>query len=397
MLFVREMLRYAKRFGLTERKITPVQALPDLPGLTWTVTAAKGPWRTQTEFEVLRWDDIVRRDFARPIPVAVILLFTALFYSIAVGGLFRFWRLNWKFGGVIVYPPIMIAALVALGAAFGWATAALIGLLTPVAGLLRLLIIISVAALVFRAGYPLGRRWFVWHLLHDWVFNWEHGMGWRADYESRVDRFASRLVEVAKAGQADEILVVGHSSGAVMAVEIVARALEQEPELDGHGSSVALLTLGSCLPLVALNPRAKRCRDGIESIVRTPHVLWVDYQAPQDWLNFAGFNPVRHMPLGVSEAAAQNPVIRSARFKDIVAPKTYESILFKPFRMHFQFLMGSDRLGEYDYIMMIAGPVRLDDRVRLGEASVAVAHGDTARDELPEAELAAAETDRVAS
>jgi hypothetical protein len=181
-----------------------------------------------------------------------------------------------------------------------------------------------------------------------------------------------------------------------MALEIVARALEREPELDRHGSAVALLTLGSCLPLVALNPRAKRCREGIRSVVCTSHVLWADYQAPQDWLNFAGFNPVRDLALGISEAASRNPVIRSARFKDIVAPKTYQSILFRPFRMHFQFLMGSDRLGEYDYIMMVTGPVGLEERVRLGEASVAAVHGDAVPGNLSDAELDAAETGRVA-
>lgn len=364
MLLVRELLRYAKRFGFSERGITPVEKRSDPPSLAWTVTAARDEWRTETKFELLRWDDIVERDFKRSLPVAILALFGGVLYSIASGGMTKFWRLSWKFGGVIIYPPIMVLVSLAVSLGVGTLLQKLLWALFPLPPILEWPVILATAFATFRATYPLGEKWFVWHLMHDWVFNWQHGTGFRPDYEERVDAFASRLVAVAALAEADEVLVVGHSSGAVMAMEVMARALEQDRMLGERGAAVSLLTLGSCLPLVAINPRAHRCRDGIARIVGSPSVLWVEYQAPQDWLNFAGFNPIRDLGLGGAPETLFNPVVRSARFKDIVEPKTYDSMRFKPFRMHFQFLMSNDRAGEYDYIMIIVGPLTLSERVR---------------------------------
>jgi hypothetical protein len=366
MLFVRELIRYAKRFGLTERTISPVEKVEAPQGLRWRVGVAREDWRTETTFEVLRWDDIVHRDFARPLPLAIVALYAGLLYVIATGMMVRFWRLNWKFGGVTIYPPIMVLLSLALAGGVGWAVVAVAGFLVPVPVWLGWAVALAIAYGAFRLTYPLGERWFVWHLMHDWVFNWQHGTGLRPDYEARVGLFAARLAEVARSGQADEVLVVGHSSGAVMAVEVVARAVELDADLGRGATDVALLTMGSCLPLVAVNPRAGRCREGIARIVRARDVLWVEYQAPQDWLNFAGFNPVRDLGLAIPPANCFNPVIRSSKFREIVSPKTYESLLFKPFRMHFQFLMANDNPGEFDYIMMIVGPLSLADRVRRG-------------------------------
>ena len=366
MLFVRELIRYAKRFGLPERTISPVEKVADPWGLRWNVGVAGEAWRTTTTFEVLRWDDIVHRDFARPLPLAIVMLFVGLAYTLVTGMMVRIWRLDWKFGGVTIYPAIMILLSLGLSLGAGWAAATLLSLAVSVPSWLGWALGLAVAIGVFQLMRPLGDRWFVWHLTQDWIFNCQHGSRLRPDYEARVNRFAERVVEIARAGDADEILMVGHSSGAVMGVEVMARALELDPTIGVGRAQVALLTMGSCLPLVALNPRAKGCREGITRIVGAPNVLWVEYQAPQDWLNFAGFSPVRDLRLRSRPEACFNPVIRSPMFREIVAPKTYDSILFKPFRLHFQFLMANDQAGEYDYIMMVTGPLSLAERVARG-------------------------------
>ncbi|NNM74880.1 alpha/beta hydrolase [Enterovirga sp. DB1703] len=366
MLFVRELIRYAKRFGLKERTISPVEKTDAPRGLRWTVAAAGEEWRTETTFEVLRWDDIVRRDFARPLPLAILMLFGGLLYTIATGMMVRFWRLNWKFGGVTLYPPVMVLLTLGLGLGLGWGIVSLARLAVDIPSWAGWLVALAAAYTFFRLTYRVNERWFVWHLLHDWLFNWQHGVGLRPDYEAKVDLFAARLAEVARQDDADEILVVGHSSGAVMAVEVVARALELTPGLGSGRARIALLTMGSCLPLVALNPRARRCREGIARIAGAADILWVEYQAPQDWLNFAGFNPVRDLRLEPRPPLCFNPVIRSSKFREIVSPKTYRSLLFRPFRLHFQFLMANDNPGEFDYIMMVTGPVTLAERVDRG-------------------------------
>lgn len=363
-LFVRELVRYAKRFALADRTVTPVEDRPQIPGLRWHVRTAKNDWAVDTTVEILRWDDIVARDFARPTALMIALMLLGMADYALFGVIVRFFRLNWKFACVIVYPFVMtlLLALVAIGGGYGAARLAWAFLPLPPIG--RIPAWVAVAVGIAALAKPYYARLYVWHLLQDWVFNWQHGRGLRPDYEARVDRFGAYLAELARTSDADEIVVVGHSSGAVMAAEIVGRALLIDPALGRHGPELALLTLGGCMPAVAFGSAAKRCREDLSRLVRAESLLWVDYQAPQDVLNAAGFNPVRDLALPIPESERRNPLIRSARFRDIASDKTYEAMLRSPFRMHFQFLMGNDRPGEYDYVLTALGPTRLSERVR---------------------------------
>lgn len=394
MLFVREFIRYAKRFGLSRREVSAVEPLPAVPGLRWQVTAAAAGWETHTTYDVLRWDDIVLRDFRRPLLIGIPLLMAGLAHSLITGTLFRFFRLNWKFGGVILYPAvvILVALLACLG--LGLLVSHLLVVLAPAPAFGRAALVAGVAGLSFCLFYPLGERWFVWHLMHDWVSNWQHGMGWRPDHEERVAQFAAHLQAVCGQPDVDEVLVVGHSSGATLAVDVVAVALEGDPNLPGAGGRLCLMTVGSCVPLVAENPFARRYRERLERLMSDPGLLWVEYQAPQDWMNFPGWNPARELNLA-GAATMPNPVVRSARFKETVAEQTYRRMVFKPFRMHFQFLVANDHPGEYDFVMIAAGPLSLADRVLLGPASAEAVFGAGVAGYAPDAsEIAAAEAGR---
>lgn len=361
-LFVRELIRYGRRFGLNERSVTPVEQLPGVPALRWRIRTARDAWATDTVYDVLRWDDIVERDFRRPMPACLAWLALSIVHALATGLTVRLMRMNWIFGCVTIYPAVMVLALALTSAGLGYAVAriATIWAAWPLA---------AAAGLVAAAGTvvlarPLYARAYVWHLLHDWLFNWEHGSGRRPDYDARVERFAAHLHEVAASSDADEVLIVGHSSGAGMAMETLARALETDPKLGKGGPALALLTIGTSLPVAALNVRAHAIRRRLARVMQAPHVLWVEYQAPQDWLNAAGFNPVRTVPLGLAEHDCSNPVIRSARFAEITSEETYRLMLRSPFRMHFQFMMANDRSGEYDFYMMALGPIGLAARIR---------------------------------
>jgi hypothetical protein len=123
------------------------------------------------------------------------------------------------------------------------------------------------------------------------------------------------------------------------------------------------------MPAAAMNSRAQAIWRDLERLMTAPDVLWVEYQAPQDWLNAAGFNPVRMLPLAVAEEACTNPVIRSARFKEITSEATYAALLRSLFRLHFQFMMANDRPGEYDFVMTMLGPMRLSQRIADPEAA----------------------------
>jgi hypothetical protein len=369
-LFVRELIRYGRRFGLTERSISPAEDIPDVPRLRWRVRIAKDDWATDTTYEVLRWDDLVVSDFRRPTAVCLAWLAVSTVDTLVTGLTPRLFRLNPIFAAVGSYPFVMVLLLALASAGLGFATHRLIVAGTGAHWLLGTAAGFAVAAAVARLARPHYGRWYVWHLMHDWLFNWEHGNGRRADYDARVDRFAEHLRHVVRTSEADEIVVVGHSSGAGMAAETVARALERDPALGRSGPDLALLTIGTSLPASAMGSRARAIHADLVRIMREPDVLWVDYQAPQDWLNAAGFNPLRMLPLNLAETECRNPVIRSPRFREITSDQTYRTMIRSPFRMHFQFMMANDRPGEYDFVMMALGPMRLSERIRDPEAAV---------------------------
>ena len=73
----------------------------------------------------------------------------------------------------------------------------------------------------------------MYQILDDWIFHWQYGRGERADIEARLDRFGDRIVEAIRQTDAQEVLIVGHSTGSILAVDVAARVLAAAPEL-GH-------------------------------------------------------------------------------------------------------------------------------------------------------------------
>ena len=81
---------------------------------------------------------------------------------------------------------------------------------------------------------------------------------------SQILQFADllqHLGEVARSSDAQEIVLVGHSSGSFLGTEILARALERDPDLGRHGPRIVLLTLGGNYPIVGFHRAANFFRD----------------------------------------------------------------------------------------------------------------------------------------
>ncbi len=365
MLFVRELLLAARRFGLPARKVSRLSRSEDGLAQSWDVAACPETGGAAVTYETLHWEDIVARDGRRPPGLDVVLIVAGTLHALVSGLIWRFYRMNPLYGNVIVYP---FAMVLALGLA-----ATLVTVLADLA--LGALGLPRWAALPLALGAGLGwipllrarlDRMFFWLLLRSWVFHWQHGNGWRKDYEARVEAFtahvAARIAAVSAAEPPDEILIVGHSTGGLTAAEITVRLLERMPGLGAAGPALSLATLGSALPLVATRRAAWRVRAEVARLVSERRLVWCDFQAPQDWMNFPGFNPSRDLDLPLEGRPVANPIVRSAQFKQLLAPETYAKVRNRPFRMHFQFLMANERAGEYDFFRMVLGPQYLRER-----------------------------------
>jgi pimeloyl-ACP methyl ester carboxylesterase len=371
-LFVTAFSQLARRFGV-ERKIGPVEADLEIPSARWRVTAGTSDWRTETIYEVLRWDDLVRRDFARSWVGRLPLLMAAMAEALRSAMMQRLFRLNWQFALFVIYPWAALFAVLGAGFFAGYATAALLGLAWP----FQLLAGTAVAAGALHLCRARIRKAFVFHLLDGWIFTWQQASGRHPDIDARLDRFARHVVATVRRAPADEVLIVGHSTGTTIAVELAARVRALDPDLGRTGPPLRLLTIGSCLPIVGFVRTADRLRRDIASLAADPSLLWVEYQAPQDVLNAFGFEPVRDLQLDLGGAPPVNPKIRSARFKETLSPATYRKLRWNFFRVHFHFLGANEVPGEYDYLMIACGPISLADRIADAEAAVRAAYGPT--------------------
>lgn len=162
-----------------------------------------------------------------------------------------------------------------------------------------------------------------------------------------------------------EILVVGHSSGAIMAASIVARALRLDPQLCQHGPVLSLLTLGHCIPMLACLPQAISFRAELQTLGTATGLDWLDFSAPPDACCFALVDPLQSLPGDAATEAARlpdRPKLLSPRFAQMFDAAQYAPLRRDKFRIHFQYLMASQQVVDYDYFAITAGAQTLAQR-----------------------------------
>jgi hypothetical protein len=356
-LFRREHARFLKLWPV-ESALSPATIDPDGHAARWTIETAAPNWHTSVEYEFLNWDDIIARDLKRSMPWRYLRALAWLVDDLGTGTSFRIFRASWRFGLFYIYPLVALALWLALSVAVGWSASALavwLGVGDAIAAIAGIVIALATFLLLRRpieSGFAIQ--------LNDlWLFFRDLEFGRRRDFEERVDRFAERVVAAARTGRCDEIVVVGHSGGAVAAALVVARGFALDPTLGGSGPRLVLLTLGAITPAVAMHPRAVRLREILRELACRPGLVWIDCQSRKDVVNFFNFDPVAGVGIDVG-AGRRNPQVLAVRFRDALAPETYARFRWNLFRIHFQFIMANDRRAAYDYILYLCGPVPLE-------------------------------------
>src|SRR5205814_1400404 len=146
--------------------------------------------------------------------------------------------------------------------------------------------------------------------------------GRRPDWEDRLQVFATYLVEAVGKKDADEIVIVGHSSGSFLAVDILTRALALDPDLGRHGPQIVLLTVGSNLPFVGFYPGGGWFRERLRRLNGESTIDWVEYQSRKDIMNCYGFDPIAGF--GIDPGGRQIKLrVVPIRFREIISPEWY--------------------------------------------------------------------------
>jgi hypothetical protein len=358
--FRRELATFARTWSVAAT-VSDLERSPDGLNVHWTVVTHASNWRVETAYKPLLWDDLILANLARPMATRFARSVAALFDFVRSGAVSRYFQANWKYGVFFLFPYFMLSAFACVAVVVGhWVATAF-----ALTGAAWIIATIAVgAAIFFGLLRTAGRRWRIEQALDDWIFSQDYLHGRTPDLDARLDRFADELVARARDNAWDEVLIVGHSMGATLVIDIVARALTRDPDFGKHGPEVCVLTVGSTIPKFTLHPAADRIRRFIAQVARAPSIDWAEYHARDDAISFYKFDPVAEVKFD-GERLSGKPVIRRAQFHDMLEPSTFRRYRFKFMRMHYQFVMANERRSIYDFFMMVCGPIPFARSVRL--------------------------------
>ncbi len=314
----------------------------------------------ETRYEFLRWDDIVREHWPRNQVRLRWVIVTTTWLNLYHGALWSMLKLAWPPVVALFLPFVLLFSMVLglplLAALVFSGTSALLGAWGAGA-----LTCIAVAAGV-HAGRRLEKKYSMFWLMRSYAFTAQQAQGRVPALDARLTQHANTLLNRLASNEDDEILVVAHSSGTMMAVSTLAKALRLDPQLGARGPVVSLLTLGQCMPLLGCLPQAQAFRDDLQLLATARGIDWIDFTAPPDGCCFALVDPVA--ACGISDAAQQEnrPKLLSPRFAEMFEPLGYAAISSDKFKIHFQYLMASNKPVLYDYFSITAGNTTLAKR-----------------------------------
>jgi hypothetical protein len=343
----------------------------------WKVERRDGESVTTTTFEFLHWDDIVRRHwhegFLRLYRLACKTYWRGI---VTTGILFRLARTaKWPFvTGIAPALAFFVLPLLALAAGCGTYYALVDRFLasTWVATVSGAAVFIALCGLALWLSRELNLNW----LLRSYAFTTEYGLGKAPELDGRIMQFTDRVARYLEMSTDDEVLIVGHSSGANMAVSLLARLLRARPTAASRVPAWALLTLGGSIPMQGLLDQEEDFRSELAFLNKFESLPWVDISAAEDVASFAALNPVHASGIPYGVADARRPRVLSGEFRKILTEKTYGRASWDLFRMHFQYLMAQEIPCENDYFSITTGTATFAHRFGFHRAETGVDGAD---------------------
>tara|TARA_R110002049_G_scaffold23545_6_gene83503 strand:+ start:27228 stop:28454 length:1227 start_codon:yes stop_codon:yes gene_type:complete len=326
----------------------------------WNVSSVIDGSEVSAQVEVLVWSDIVRDSMSNSIPATYLQLIRTAWVYIASGALWRLMRL--RKGPVIaaLYPVGMLLVQLMLALALAATLFSGLRMLSDNA-LLQIGFFVASVALavaVLRWFKKKDGRFFAYYLMHDYAYSAATRGANPPKLEARMAIFADDIAK-ALTEDVDEVLVVGHSSGAHLAVSVLSDLL-RAGRVPANGPALSFLSLGQVVPMVSFLPDAHRLRADLQYLSAREELTWVDVTAPGDGCAFALCDPVSVS--GVAPTDKKWPLVFSAAFTQSLSAARWKELRWRFFRLHFQYLCAFDRPRDYDYFQITAGPQSLGAR-----------------------------------
>ena len=269
------------------------------------------------------------------------------------GGIAKTWRLSRGFGWMLILPLLFTSVGIAAAAAAAMGAAALTAMWASAGTAAAVLAGVAAGALVSLGALVVTERSRVYWLMRAWKFLLYWGRQESDPLQPRWDEFAQKIEADLQQEPVDEVLIVGHSAGAMVAIAVAERWLALPRQGRPRSDKVKLVTLGNATPILSIIPEAAWFRRQIAA-VGAADLPWIDYTAPTDPLCYALVDPFTSC--GLPSPARRTYRVKSARFDRMFRPEDYALVRRDYFRIHFQYLMSTWQPVENDYFRLTAGP-----------------------------------------
>ena len=327
------------------------------------------PVTMRTRVHFMRWDDIVRRHWRRaPLQLARD-YWNVYARGLTSGVLMRVWRSAPAAFSLAMFPLLVCVSSLAAGMV-------LVGGLMSLTGLMSTFGALALGLLVGASLWRATARWVdcEW-MLRLIAFMRQQAIGELPVLDVRLDEMAKRMVEAVEARMRQpgaaalkEIMVVGYSSGSIMATAVLARALPKLADIidsrrTNKATTLALVTLGQCIPIAAEWPGAQRFRSELDVLAESPMLTWHDYSSSSDR---AAFWKVPPWPVPATLKGYQ----ASPPFRAVSGAVQFAALRRERREMHLQYLRpprGRGTPDSYDFFLLACGPQTLAERHALGK------------------------------
>ena len=331
----------------------------------WPITSDLPTGKSETSFDFLQWDDIIREHWERRNWLVYLQSLPLLYRLIMDGVFFRTIRESWPIA-IVMAAPTTTAILHGLGA------------LLPFIGLLGLYFFPGAIgkgfALLLMAlgGFAL---WWIRQNMERYKPEWNARIGifsnkmiLSRDYvpglDERLNQMADHVVASIEEGNPDEALIIGHSYGTALATILASRVLERRPQWGAKDSPLGLVTLGQTQALSAYRKRPNWYHEELSRFAGFGDFTWLDFSSPPDGACFAMINVLDFLP----KPPKGMPKMLNAQFHRIFTEEHMNQARFYRMLMHFFYMQANDIVeldsDLYDFVLLIGGTEKARDRYR---------------------------------
>ena len=175
------------------------------------------------------------------------------------------------------------------------------------------------------------------------------------DVFAKETEFLAKITSALKDEQFDEVILVGHSVGSILALSLAAELNKIEA-----CKKLRLVTLGHCVTGVSVVKEAQWFNQKLASLAERSF-FWVDVTSGKDAVNFYKVNPAFN-------TSAKPDLILSAGFHKAFKADFYKSLRWDFYKVHFLYLykLHQPEAVDFDYQRLLFDPTlftRLEGKI----------------------------------